>query len=360
MPATKSRKFSFADDLGLSIQVNFFETAEKILERDMKTMKVYYRKWCLCMNQSKSEVAIFHLNNKMANRPLNVYLDGEEIPFNKTPTYLGLPLDRSLTFEPALTKLSEKLKPRNNLVQKLVGTNWGANGNTLRTAVLSLVYSAAEYCTPAWYNSIHVNKVDTQLNIAMRTITGSVGSTPVPWLHVLSNIAPPHLRRKSAANKEWNKCFNGPTNYSLPMRIELEYPPPIRLTSRSPIWNDFTIPAQDFDINNAWKSYWTNSFDFTNKSLVQNPHEKLEGFNMDRREWRILNRFRCGHGCCGQQMHRWNFVDSPSCDCDASTVQSMTHILRDCPIRRFSGSLTDLNLVTTEAIEWLTDLDVEI
>ena len=113
-----------------------------------------------------------------AARELNVNLNGKNIPFNSTPTYLGLPLDRSLTFEPAMTKLSEKLKTRINLVQKLAGTGWGANGNTLRTAILSIVYSAAEYCAPAWYNSSHVDKVDTQLNIGMRTITGSVGSTP--------------------------------------------------------------------------------------------------------------------------------------------------------------------------------------
>lgn len=107
--------------------------------------------------------------------------------------------------------------------------------------------------------------------------------------------------------------------------------------------------------------YWTNSFDFTNKSLVVNPYEKLEGFNLNRREWRILNRFRCGHGCCRHQMHRWNFfVDSPFCDCDNSSIQTMNHILADCTLRRFSGNLNDLNTVTTDAIDWLTNLDLEI
>ena len=137
------------------------KTAKKVLERDMRTMKRYYRKWCLCMNDSKSEVTIFHLNNQMAARKLKIILDGEEIPFNNTPTYLGLPLDRSLTYNPALTKLSEKLKPRINLIQKLAGTDWGANGDILRTAVLSLVYSVAEYCAPVWYRSSHLNKVNS-------------------------------------------------------------------------------------------------------------------------------------------------------------------------------------------------------
>lgn len=360
MPMTKSRKFSFADDLGLTVQVKHFETAERILERDMGTMKRYYRKWCLRMNDGKSEVAIFHLNNQMASRKLDIHLDGEEIRFNSTPIYLGLPLDRSLTFKPALTRLSEKLKSRINLVQKLAGTDWGANGNTLRTAVLSLIYSVAEYCAPVWYRSSHVNIVDTQLNIAMRTITGAVVSTPVPWLHVLSNIAPPHLRRQAAARNEWIKCFNAPRNYRLPIAVELENPPPGRLTLRTPIWKDNAIREQNFDIKDAWKRYWMDSTDFTNKSLIENPHEKLEGFGLERREWRILNRFRCGHGCCRQQLYRWNFTDSPYCDCDNVSIQSMNHVLNVCHLRHFTGDLSDLNSVTDEAVEWLKNLDLEI
>jgi hypothetical protein len=50
--------------------------------------------------------------------------------------------------------------------------------HTLRTACIALVYSAAEYCAPVWLNSLHVDKLDVQLNNAMRLITGTVKSTP--------------------------------------------------------------------------------------------------------------------------------------------------------------------------------------
>lgn len=64
----------------------------------------------------RSEVAIYYLNNQIAARKLDVHLDGEVTPFNITPTYLDLPLDRSLTFKP-------ELKPRITLAQKLVRTD---------------------------------------------------------------------------------------------------------------------------------------------------------------------------------------------------------------------------------------------
>lgn len=229
MPSTKSRKFGYADDSALAAQVRKFEEGERILQSDIRKMNKYYEKWCLRLNPRKTEVIMFHLNNQQASRQLNVYVDGVRIEHNFAPVYLGMPLDRSLTYKPLLEQRGQKLQTRNNLVQKISGTDWGANGDTQRTAVLSLVYSTAEYGASVWYQSVHVDKVDTQLNAAMRTITGAVDPTPVPWLHVLSNIAPPEIRRKLAVHKMWKNCLDESRNYILPIRPELENPPPHRL-----------------------------------------------------------------------------------------------------------------------------------
>ena len=72
-------------------------------------------------------------------------------------------------------------------------TGWGNDAKTLRTAALALTYSAAEYGSQVWCNSAHVKKVDTQLHSVMRVISGTVKSTQLQWLPVLTNIAPPDL-----------------------------------------------------------------------------------------------------------------------------------------------------------------------
>lgn len=360
MPPTRSTKFSFADDLGLATQVKTFEMGEENLEHDLHIMKAYYIKWCLCLNEGKTEVTMFHLNNSMATRQLNVYLDGERLEHNVSPKYLGLPLDRSLSFKLAMEQRAEKLKVRNNLIQKLAGSNWGSSGNVLRTAVLTLVFSAAEYASPVWYGCNHTDKVDVQLNVAMRVITGAVDSTPVPWLHVLSNIEPPQVRRKLAAHKEWEKCLDESRTYELPIKNFLLNPPPPRLSSRSPIWKDTEIQDPNFNAHEQWKNYWNGSPDFSNKHLIEEPHRKLEGFNLPRREWRMLNRFRSGHGCSGEQMHRWQFRDSPYCDCGNNVVQSMEHILNECRSRKFNGNINTLHSANAGAISWLSGLDIEI
>lgn len=151
MPQTDSRKFIYADDLALSTQHKDMESAAVILSSDLSKLDAYYKKWRLQPNPSKSEVCAFHLSNRLANQELDVVLCGSRIRHNPNPTYLGVTLNRSLTYRKHVSDVSQKVKSRNNMLRKLADNSWGASGDTLRTAALALAYSTAEYCAPVWY-----------------------------------------------------------------------------------------------------------------------------------------------------------------------------------------------------------------
>ena len=127
---------------------------------------------------------------------------------------------------------AEELK---QLVDKLAGSTWGASANTLRSSALALCYSAEEYCTPVRSPSAHTNHVDVQLNSTMRLVSGTLRSTPLPWLPVLSNIEPPALQRKFATAKLVEKIVK---HDSWPMQPDILSPPLLRLTCRKPLWLD--------------------------------------------------------------------------------------------------------------------------
>jgi hypothetical protein len=69
--------------------------------------------------------------NRQLMRPCRIKYDH--------PKYLGVTLDRSLTYNTHLTKTGQKVAARINTVRKLAGTNWGSSADTLRTASLALV-----------------------------------------------------------------------------------------------------------------------------------------------------------------------------------------------------------------------------
>jgi len=62
---------------------------------------------------------VFHLRNTSANCQLNVLMNGQRLAFNPEPVYLGVALDRTLSFKAHLQKTSAKLKNRNNLLSRL-------------------------------------------------------------------------------------------------------------------------------------------------------------------------------------------------------------------------------------------------
>nr|CAI5857213.1 unnamed protein product [Callosobruchus analis] len=174
-----------------------------------------------------------------------------------------------------------------------LSSEWGANANTLRTATLAFVYSTAEYCASVWRNSAHTHKVDVKINHAMRIVSGSTKSTPLPWLPVLANIAPPPVRREAAANRE----------------------NPPRPTCD-------TVHA--CDVAELWREAW-NPDPPANSYLITDPNIRLEGFNLPRRQWTSLNRFTTGHGRCDCLLNKWGYTDDLGCDCEAPK-QTMQHL----------------------------------
>ena len=71
----------------------------------------------------------------------------------------------------------------------------------MRTSTIALVNSVADYGSPLWLNSKHVSLVDVQLNESLRRVSGTVKSTPLAWLPLLSNILPDEIRRRNALKK---------------------------------------------------------------------------------------------------------------------------------------------------------------
>ena len=190
-----SRKFAYADDLALLHSSGNWKDLEGTLSQDMYTLSAYLQTWRLKLSHTKTVTATFHLNNREAKRELKVYNKGILLPFCPTPTYLGVKLDRSLTFRHHLMALRKKLSSRVTLLRRLVGSGWVAGAKTLRIATFSLVYSTSEYCAPVWCCSAHTRLIDSVLNDALRIVTKCLCPTPTDHLPVISGIQPAELRR---------------------------------------------------------------------------------------------------------------------------------------------------------------------
>ena len=182
-----------------------FVEVETTIEELLSELTQYYRSNNLRANPDKTQVTAFHLRNKEAKRMLKVKWNRTDLENIPHPKYLGVTLDRTLSYTQHIHNTKMKVATRNNLLRQLSSSKWGTNASTIRTVALALRYSVAEYAAPVWARSAHVYKLDSELNSACLAITGCLKPTNVEELYLLSGIAQPSIRRDVCTRVEQAK-----------------------------------------------------------------------------------------------------------------------------------------------------------
>jgi len=118
------------------------------------------------------------------------------------------------------------------------------------------------------------------LNSTMRLISGTLRSTPLPRLPVLSNTELPALQRKAATDKLVEKIVE---HDSWPIQPDILNPPLL--------WLDL----QPVDIKSRWRHNWK-SAQVVNSHLVCDSTIRQQGFDLSRQQWSLLNRFSTEQG----------------------------------------------------------------
>ena len=177
-------------------------TRSFIYAEALEELTHYYRSNSLRANPDKTQVTAFHLRNREAKRLLQVSWNGVDLENTDTPKYLGVILDRTLSYKTHIHNTKMKVATRNNILKKLANSRWGTNVMTIRTTALALCYSTAEYAAPVWERSAYVHLLNLELNQVCLAIIGCLKPTNVENLYLLTGIATPEIRRSVCARVE--------------------------------------------------------------------------------------------------------------------------------------------------------------
>lgn len=333
-----TRQFRYADDTAVAAQADTFEKVEEALTSSLSTLSTYFIDNHLRPNPLKTQVCAFHLKNREAKRNLNITWQGQQLENCPTPKYLGVKLDRTLSFQQHCLDTKKKVAARNNIIRKLTGTAWGAQPDVLRTSALALCFSTAEYASPVWRNSAHSRQVDISVNNTVRITTGCLKPTPLDKIYPVAGIAPPEVRRQVAAEIEKGKQQNDSRHPLFNYQPQLR-----RLKSRKAFMGstkEIQITPEERRIH-----LWRQKVPYP---IIDLKEEISSGSFLPYPTWRALNRLRTEVGRCAVNMKKWGIKDHDKCECGA--IQDMKHLLR-CPNLNISCTEEDLLSANENAIQ---------
>lgn len=364
LPATTSRKYGYADDLAILLSKSSWEAVEEGLSEDMNILSSYLKTWRLKLSVEKTVSTMFHLHNKEATREINIMVEDARLQSQSSPTYLGVKLDRTLSFKQHLDSVKGKTTARAALIRRLAGTTWGATTKTLRISTEALVFPAAEYCAPVWSRSPHVKKLDAALNTALRTVSGCLRATPTNQLPVLAGIAPAEVRQEAATLALARKALMSESH--LLHKVVTETPQRTRLKSRRP----FATQAQELlrttpaDTSKAswvkarWRDQWKAAEPSRLHQFIEDPTD-VPGQHLPRKEWTTLNRLRTGVGRFGAAMQKWGLTDSAHCEC-GDPLQTVEHVMTSCPKYRPPNGDRGLIDLDNDTLDWLAATELKV
>ncbi|XP_043194729.1 uncharacterized protein LOC122366479 [Amphibalanus amphitrite] len=165
----------YADDLAIWCSDRDVSAAETKVQRALDSLEEWARRWKMVVSLEKTTSTIFTLDPAEARREAALHFQGQPVKFSPTTTFLGIALDRSLTFTGHVKTIKAKMLQRNNVLRAISGTTWGCSPSDLRSTYLAFSRACADYAAGAWMPGLSesgLRELETVQRQACRTITG--------------------------------------------------------------------------------------------------------------------------------------------------------------------------------------------
>ena len=187
-----------ADDLAIWSAAEQTSTAAYRLQMSVDRIEQWSKDWGLEINKVKTVATLFTLST--SKEKIKIKLGNTTLPQEDTPTFLGVKLDKHLTWKPHIEDLEARGIRKLALMRKLSGTTWGATSSILKTVYTGTVTvrPVLEYGSIAWNTAAktHKGKLDKVQNLGLRNILGATKSTPIAEMEKTASLQPLETRRQ--------------------------------------------------------------------------------------------------------------------------------------------------------------------
>ena len=176
-------------------------SSTRYTERQLQLAISNLERWCMkngFLFSTSKTTAVHFCRRRQTCTDMELYLRGQPIPVQPAVKFLGVVMDRKLTYKQHLTSLRDKCFRALNILRCVARTSYGADRCTLLMLYRSLIRSKLDYACFIYDSACHSNKkpLDTIHHTALRIATGAFRTTPIDSLLAEVNEPPLALRRQ--------------------------------------------------------------------------------------------------------------------------------------------------------------------
>ena len=181
----------YADDMAIWSQDRDKTVAESKVQEAVHRVSEWSYLHKLKLNTSKCEVSFFTSDTHEAKWIPSITLDNQPFIFKKTPKFLGVTFDRSLSFRPHVDSVKLRVMSRIRILSSLSSKEWGWSRRCMTRIYTALIHSTLHYCGAAWQPWLAKSNVailERVQNRALRILTGQLADTPLECLRTEAEL----------------------------------------------------------------------------------------------------------------------------------------------------------------------------
>lgn len=184
----------FADDTAIFCDKPWknIKSLRKTLVEALESIAKFFNEWKIKLNADKTEFAVFTRSTKMIKK-LALFpptLNGKQFSWKNCVTYLGVDLDRKLTFKNHIDKVVKKAKAMVSTLYCLLKKNNSLSLHSKISVYRSIIRPIMTYACQIFNNcaKCHFNKIQVQQNKCLRMVLSASYDTRTTKLHLDSGI----------------------------------------------------------------------------------------------------------------------------------------------------------------------------
>lgn len=190
-------KMLYVDDLAILMTGSDISAIGRILQSHIDNLAKKADALGFRFSDSKTKCVHFCRKRKPHHDP-PIILNNRPLQYENGLKFLGLLLDKKLTWGLHLDKLASRVKSSLNILRLLSNTKWGSDHDVLKTILLTKVRGLIDYGSPVYCSArpTRLRKIERLFNYGVRLVTGALRTSPLSHLYHQSMVTPLTFRRE--------------------------------------------------------------------------------------------------------------------------------------------------------------------